>query len=234
MARAALLGAAIALLPAPALAQAYQCTVPQGAVAVPAAPRTGETRRLPITGYTLALSWSPEHCRGRERSPADQRQCSGHAGRFGLIVHGLWPEGQGQWPQYCPTSRTVSPAEARQNLCMTPSPALLANEWAKHGACMVRDPESYFKVTRILWRSLHLPDLDALSHQPGLTVGGIRTAFATANPGFRRDAVGIFTNDHGWLTEMRLCYGKDFRPAPCGVRRSGQPDSRSVKIWRGL
>jgi hypothetical protein len=28
-------------------------------------------------------------------SAADDRQCSGRSGRFGFVVHGLWPEGRG-------------------------------------------------------------------------------------------------------------------------------------------
>ena len=221
------------LLPAPALAQAYQCHVPAGPVSVPQ-PRQGEVRRVPVTGYTLALSWSPEYCKGRERSAADAQQCSGKAGRFGLIVHGLWPEGRGTFPQFCPTPRRLSPVEARQNLCMVPSARLQADEWAKHGACMVRTPESYFKVTRILWNSLRLPDLDALSRRRGLTAGDLRALFAQANPGIRADAVGVFANDRGWFTELRLCYRKDFRPGACDARRRGLSDSRPLKIWRGL
>lgn len=223
----------LAALPAPALAQAYQCTVPQGALSIPQ-PRGGDVRRVPITGYTLALSWSPEFCRTRQRSAADAMQCSGRNGRFGLVVHGLWPEGRGTWPQFCPTPQRVSPAEARRNLCMMPGTRLQADEWAKHGACMVRRPESYFKVTRILWNSLRLPDLDDLSRRKGLTAGDVRQAFAAANPGFMPESVGLATNDRGWLEELRLCYRKDFRPGACDARRKGPPDSRPLKIWRGL
>ncbi|HEU4652097.1 MAG TPA: ribonuclease T, partial [Croceibacterium sp.] len=87
--------AALALLPATAHAQAYQCHMPQGPVGVPAVPRDGPVRQAPVTGYTLALTWSPEFCRTRAAAAVNDRQCSGRFGRFGFVVHGLWPEGRG-------------------------------------------------------------------------------------------------------------------------------------------
>lgn len=170
-------GAVLAALPAMAQAQAYQCRVP-ASVSIPDIRADEKPRRVPTTGYTLALSWSPEFCKGRETSQRDGMQCSGRNGRFGLVVHGLWPEGRSTWPQWCPTARRPSPAEARKNLCMMPSTYLVAHEWAKHGACMTRRPETYYKVTRILWDSLTFPDFDRLSREEGLDAGTLRSAFA--------------------------------------------------------
>ncbi len=217
-----------------AFAQAYQCRVPQGQLSVPRIAPDGPARRTPVTGYTLALSWSPEFCRGREASGAHKRQCSGRDGRFGLIVHGLWPEGTGgNWPQWCSAS-SPSPDTLRPHLCMMPSERMMAHEWAKHGSCMVRRPENYFKVSAILWRSLRLPDLDRLSRRKDLDAGTLRQAFAAANPGWKREQVGLQLNHNGWLEEIRLCYGKDFMPARCDARRYGPKDKTPVKIWRGL
>ena len=231
----AALGAIVALLaPASALAQAYQCRVPQGPISVPAVERDGPVRRVAVAGYTLALSWSPEYCRHRTERAADRRQCSGRQGRFGFVVHGLWPEGRGTWPQWCAAQRAPTSRELAANLCMTPSAALLAHEWAKHGSCMVRTPASYFKVTRILWNSLRWPDFDRISRTEDLTAGPGRRAFADANRYWEPEHVGIVVNERGWLTELRLCYGRDFMPARCDARRFGPPDSAQLKIWRGL
>ena len=216
-------------------AQAYQCQVPETAPAVPKIAQDGETRRLPVKSYTLALSWSPEHCRGREDSADDRMQCSPRNGRFGFIVHGLWPEGSGgNWPQWCRAGPPPAPATIRKGLCMTPSARLMAHEWAKHGSCMARRPETYFRITTILWQSLRWPDYDRISRKPGLTAGDIRKAFADANRGWEPKHVGLVLNKKGWLQEMRLCYGKDFLPAVCDKRRFGPPDKTPVKIWRGL
>jgi ribonuclease T2 len=222
------------LIPAIVHAQAYQCRTPQAVVSVPSATRDGPVRQRPIRGYTLAASWSPEYCRSH-RGPADARQCSGKSGRFGFVAHGLWPESRGGgWPQWCPTQGKLTGAELARNLCMTPSERLLATEWAKHGACMTGRPETYFKVTRILWSSLRWPDFDRLARSDGLTAGAVRRAFADANGYWEPAHVGVVLNERGWLEELRLCYGKDFMPTACDSRRFGAKDSVPVSIWRGL
>ena len=227
------MGLLFAAAPQMARAQAYQCRIP-AAVTVPQVQPDGPPRRVPVTGYTLALSWAPEFCKGRETRRSDAMQCSGRSGRFGLVVHGLWPEGRRIWPQWCTSPRKLSPAEARRNMCMTPSARLQARQWAKHGACMVRTPDRYFKVTRILWDGLRPPDLDRLSKEPGLTAGMLRDKWSYANPGWPRAAVGVKLNERGWLQELRLCYGKDFMPISCDRRRLGAADDAPMKIWRGL
>lgn len=233
--RAALAFCLALLLPAGAAAQAYQCRVPDDRLFVPEVRPDGPRRSMSVAGYTLALSWSPEFCRFRKDSARHSRQCSGRDGRFGFVVHGLWPEGTGgRWPQWCARSHPLEARDLAPNLCQTPDTALLAREWAKHGSCMVRDPERYFRVQRILWRSLRFPDYDRLSRKPGLTAGEIRTAFADANRHWDAEDVGLVVNNRGWLTEMRLCYGKDFMPTACDARRFGPKDSAPVKIWRGL
>ena len=229
-----LLAAALLGLPTQAVAQAYQCRMPQS-VSVPQARADGPTRTVPVTGYTLALSWSPEFCKGRETDARQRTQCSGRNGRFGLIVHGLWPDGRSTWPQWCPTQRAVSQAEARKNMCMTPSAQLIARQWAKHGSCMVSRPEVYFRATRILWNSLRIPDYDRISRQENLTAGDIRRAFSDANGRhWEPEMVGVKLNSRGWLEELRLCYGKDFMPTKCDRGRFGAGDNATARIWRGL
>ena len=230
MKRALLLLVAIA---APAQAQSYQCRVPR-TISVPHVVPDAPPRRTPVAGYTLAVSWSPEYCRGHETSAADRIQCSGANGRFGFVVHGLWPEGRGAFPQWCAARPAPSPAEVRRNLCMMPFPAIQAHEWAKHGTCMNRRPETYFKLTRVLWNGLRMPDIDRLSRDPALTAGAIRQAIASANPGWRTESIGLLVNERGWLKELRLCYGKDFMPERCDKGRFGPADSALVKVWRGL
>jgi ribonuclease T2 len=226
--------AAVALcLPAVANAQAYQCRAPQ-VTSVPRVTPDSPARRLPVTGYTLALSWSPEFCKPRADDRSHAAQCSGKNGSFGLVVHGLWPESGQSWPQWCGSSAALTPAEVRGAMCMMPSERLVARQWAKHGSCMVDRPAKYLKVTNILWRGLRIPDYDRISREDALTAGRIRAAFADANPAWPESAIGVKLNGRGWLEEVRLCYSKTFRPVRCTPSRWGAKDAVTAKIWRGL
>ncbi|WP_237449502.1 ribonuclease T2 family protein [Novosphingobium silvae] len=225
--------AATAFMPGLALAQAYQCQLPPRIAPVRPAVPSGPVRRTSIGAYTLAASWSPDYC----KTSGDTRslQCSAKRGRFGFILHGLWPEAaRGPSPQWCALNPVPSPQLLREHLCMTPSPGLLAHEWAKHGSCMVGTPEKYFRVSAILWRSIHWPDADRLSRRKDLTAGMLRDEFLAANPGWKRESVGIEASRKGWLRELRLCYRADFRPGRCPPARFGPADTAPLKIWRGL
>ena len=230
----AALATALALIaPAAAQAQAYQCRAPLVA-SVPRIAPDGPRRVLPVTGYTLALSWSPEFCKPRKDDRAHTVQCSGQNGSFGLVVHGLWPESGQSWPQWCAAGAGLTPSDIRRAMCISPSQRLIARQWAKHGSCMVKRPVQYLKVTRILWDSLRIPDYDRISREEGLTAGRIRAAFADANPGIPESAIGVKLNARGWLEEIRLCYAKTFRPARCTAARWGAKNGAVAKIWRGL
>ena len=218
-------------LPAAAQAQAYQCSLPRD-VRVPDV-SSERPRNMPVTGYTLALSWAPEFCRFREDQRRHARQCSGRDGRFGFTVHGLWPDGGQSWPQWC-SGPPMRAEELRKNLCISPDAQLVTRQWEKHGTCMTRSPATYLKVTRILYNGLQWPDFVRISREDGLTAGTIRTRFADANPGWFPKAVGVHLDSKGWLEELRLCYDKRFMPVKCDRKRFGARDGEAAKIWRGL
>ena len=154
---------------------------------------------------------------------------------FGLVIHGLWPQGpRGRWPQWCAAAAKPTPAEIRAQMCLMPSARLAARQWAKHGTCMAKTPATYFRVTRILFGGLRIPDYDRISREDGLTAGRIRAAFVEANRGWSPVAVGVKLDERGWFREIRLCYASDFRPTRCDARRFGAKDAAPARIWRGL
>ena len=226
--------AAALLCPAVAGAQAYQCRIPGNLPAARPISPDAPAQRTAITGYTLALSWSPEFCRGKERDPAQRLQCSGAVGRFGFIVHGLWPEGARTAPQWCRKVSSPNPAIVRRQVCRTPSTYLIAHEWAKHGSCMARDAAGYFRVSNILADAMRYPEMAILSRDRALTAGKLREALAAANPGRPANTFGLLVNQRGWLQEVRLCLDRRFRPARCPQRQAGPRDAAGLKIWRGL
>ncbi len=228
---------ALILLVSPTLvqAQSYQCRAPS--LTDPAAPArkpAAELRRVrPVSGYTLAMSWSPEFCRLNQKAARHKYQCGGDAGRFAFILHGLWPDAQGSsYPQWCRATKALSPAVLKRNFCMMPSTRLMATEWAKHGTCMTRRPETYFRIAKTMFAAVRYPNMDKLSRRP-LTAGGLRTAIAAVNDGLGADMIRLKINRRGWLQEVRLCLGKSFRPRRCPASMQQVRDDRAVKIWRG-
>ena len=228
--------AAIALLPGTALAQARLCAVPPSAPLSirPDLPDEKQpVRVLPIGSYTLAISWSPQYCRGKEGDARASFQCGGR-NRFGFVLHGLWPDGEGKdWPQYCAPTPLLGQATLRANLCSTPSAQLLQHEWAKHGTCMAGEtPDSYFRRSTGYFRKLRYPDMNALSRRP-LTAGRFAQAFARANPGMRADMMRVTADKQGWLDEVWLCMDTRFRYMACPAHQGGLAPGARLRIWRG-
>lgn len=215
-------------------AQAPACLAPAilpdiGATGLKLGPRND----LPIGGYRLALSWSPEYCRNRGGED-DRLQCGPAAiGRFGFVLHGLWPQGKGsRWPQYCRAVSPVPEPVVRETLCISPSVRLIQHEWAKHGSCMARSPDGYFRAARILFQAYRAPDMMALSRGP-LTVAGLQQGFARRNPGLKPQAVSVKVNRRGWLEEVGICLDVQLRNRPCPPWEKGADAGQSIKIWRG-
>lgn len=234
---AALLMLGLALAPAPLLAQAYQCRMPERLSPLPQDKRGRDAVRrvVPIAGYTLALSWSPEYCRGREDDKAQALQCSRRFGEFGFVLHGLWPEGRtATYPQYCASPPSAVPLSVvRQNLCAMPSQRLIQHQWDKHGSCMARDPARYFQTATRLYQSVKLPDMERLSRR-ALTQGMLKREIARLNPGMPATAIVLKANGRGWLQEVRLCLGLDYRPRACPAHVRQPRGDAPLKIWRGL
>ena len=228
-------GLLLSAFPPIANAQSYQCRAPSILQPTPAESKpASEPRRVkPVTSYLLALSWSPEFCRLRRASLRNRTQCSGDDGSFGFILHGLWPDARGPaYPQWCRVTRPLPPAVVKRNFCMMPSTQLMAHEWAKHGTCMAKRPETYFRVSRIMFDAVRFPDMDRLSRRE-ITASQFREAFAAVNDGVQPNMLRLKINERGWLQEVRLCLGKNFRPRRCPTHMKAVRPDQQIKIWRG-
>ncbi len=221
----------LALLPVTAHAQALSCAIP----AQIERPRYDgpdaktPARILPTASYTLALTWSPQFCKGAESNPF---QC-GSENRFGFTLHGLWPDGVGKdWPQYCKPVEIISEATIRANLCATPSVQLLQHEYAKHASCMNTSADRYFQRSAGLYGRLRFPDMNTLSRRPGLTAGQLASAIARANPGMTPGMMRVTTTRGGWLDEIWLCLDLRYRYKQCKPNSGGVTPNTRVKIWR--
>jgi ribonuclease T2 len=171
--------------------------------------------------YVLALSWSPTYCRNAGRT-ADPMQCNATK-PFRFIVHGLWPQYERGWPDFC-RSRYDRPSHATISsiLDIMPSRGLAAHQWRKHGTCSGLSPERYFDLTREAFEAVRIPAAFQTIDRRGKTdPGAVEKAFRLANPGLRDAAMAVVCGK-GRLKEVRICLDKDLSFRSCrAVDRSG-------------
>src|SRR5215472_6619944 len=102
--------------------------------------------------YVLVLSWSPSFSAdSSERNPAGAArdpQCGRRP--FSFVVHGLWPQYERGFPQYCqvPAPR-LSRNIVSAMLDLMPAPALIFHEWDRHGVCSGLPAGAYFETNRM-------------------------------------------------------------------------------------
>ncbi len=172
--------------------------------------------------YVLSLSWSPTWCAENDASGRTD-QCAAKAGH-GFIVHGLWPQNETGFPEYCRTreSDRVPERLGRSLFDIIPSMGLIGHEWRKHGSCSGLSQTDYFAVVRAARQRLNIPPaLTSVDGSRQAAPDDIETAFIAANPGLRKNAIAV-TCEARFLEEVRICYNKDlsFRPCPAVDARS--------------
>ncbi|MBL0001104.1 MAG: hypothetical protein IPO97_08910 [Sphingomonadales bacterium] len=151
-------------------------------------------------------------------------------GKFGFVLHGLWPDGEGlKDPKWCKRVPAVSVPVMKQFFCATPSSGLMQYEWAKHGSCIESDAERYFAAAnRHMRRSAfptwrRFPDRNGRWHLHG--------CLCCRQSRLSADMVRVEVTPLGWLKELRLCLDKDYRPARCPRDISGEGADTRLRIW---
>jgi ribonuclease T2 len=187
--------------------------------------------------YVLSLSWSPSFCEeASERGSGgrSQVQCGGRP--FSFVVHGLWPQYEHGFPNYC---QRPSPRLDRNimssMLDLMPAPGLIFSEWDKHGTCSGLSARAYFETIRKARSAVKIPEeYLELSAPKTVAPADIEDAFIKVNPGLSPSAIAV-TCDKTRLGEVRICRSKDLQFRTCEEidRRACRRDQVIMPPMRG-
>src|ERR1700744_2399852 len=185
------------------------------ALAASFGPTSAQDRRQNTPGefdfYVLSLSWSPSYCEGaEERGGGGRSQQSQGGGRpFSFVVHGLWPQYEKGYPEYCQRRIPLARNIMTSMLGLMPAPGLIYNEWDKHGTCSGLGERGYFETIRKARAALKIPD-DYLQLADTKTVSpsDVEDAFIKVNPGLKAAGIAVTCNRKR-LSEVRICLNKD-------------------------
>jgi ribonuclease T2 len=192
-------------------------------------PATGtrqKTQAVPIGSgfdfYVLSLSWSPSWC--LDNDPSGRSMQCDPDNNHGFIVHGLWPQNEQGYPEFCRSreSDRVPEALGRTLFDIMPSMGLIGHEWRKHGSCSGLGQKDYFAVLRAAREKVAIPPaLQSVGSNRKTNAADIETALTSANPGLQRDALTV-TCASGRVDEVRICFNKDLSFRTCGeIDRAG-------------
>ena len=181
----------------------------------------GEQRAGVFDYYVLALSWSPTYCAQVRETRWDPQCQAGGERPYAFVLHGLWPQYQRGWPEYCrsPDRGYVPRGVANRMLDIMPSDKLIFNEYRKHGTCSGLGVDGYFDLARQLYDRIKIPPRfvrladERLLLSPRELVG----AFIAANPGLRPEMLAVACGGPGHrLREVRICFDRSGSFRPCG------------------
>jgi ribonuclease T2 len=167
--------------------------------------------------YVLSLSWSPSFCeevaeRGNS-GRSQQAQCGGRP--FSFVVHGLWPQYERGFPEYCDRDSWLDRNIMTSMLDLMPAPGLIFNEWKKHGTCSGLGPRGYFETIRKARAAVKIPpEFIDLADPKTISPSEIEGAFIKVNPGLPASAIAVTCN-RSRLSEVRICMGKDLQFRAC-------------------
>jgi ribonuclease T2 len=169
--------------------------------------------------YVLSLSWSPSFCDAvSERSPqsvARQPECGKQP--FAFIVHGLWPQYDHGFPEFCqnPAPR-LDRNVVSSMIDLMPSPRLIFRVWDRHGVCSGLPARAYFEAVRRARAMVKIPaDYLDLAQPKTVAPADVTNAFVAANPGLPQDAIAVGC-DAKRLNEVRICLTKELQFRSCG------------------
>jgi ribonuclease T2 len=184
--------------------------------------------------YVLSLSWSPSFCDAAGERAQQQAECGERP--YSFVVHGLWPQYEKGFPEYC---QVPAPRLDRNiissMLDLMPAPRLIFREWDRHGTCSGLAARAYFETVRKARAIVKIPP-EFLEVKSELTVtpDAVEEAFTKANPGLSRGAIAVGC-DNKRLREIRICMTRElgFRDCTEVEQRSCRRDKLVMPPLRG-
>ena len=185
----------------------------------------------------LSLSWSPSFCeeaaeRGSGRR--SQAQCGGRP--FSFVVHGLWPQYEHGFPEYC---ERPSPRLDRNimtsMLDLMPAPGLDLQRMGQARHLLGTWRAAYFETIRKARAAVKIPpEFSNLSDPKTVAPAEIEDAFIKVNPGLSNAAIAVTCN-RTRLSEVRICMSKDLQFRACEEldRRACRRDQVTMPPVRG-
>ena len=179
-------------------------------------PAAAQDRAGEFDYYVLSLSWSPNWC-ALEGDARNSPQCD-HDADFGWILHGLWPQYEFGYPEYCRTSeRPPSRSETAEMADVMGTAGLAWHQWRKHGVCSGLSSEDYYALSREAYGQITRPQvLRQLDRTVTLPATLIEAAFLRENPTLTADQITI-TCKEGYIQEARICLTRDLGFRECGM-----------------
>ena len=170
--------------------------------------------------YVLSLSWSANWCALSGDARGEDQCLPGR--RLGFTLHGLWPQFEAGWPEWCRTpARDPSRAQTAAMADVMGGPGLAWHEWKKHGRCTGLSAADYFALARRAYALIRVPPVFAkVDRALALPARVVEDAFLETNPRLSRDMVTV-TCKAGMIEEVRICLTRDLDPRACA------PDTRA-------
>lgn len=192
-------------------------------------PARAQGANAPFDYYVLALSWSPTYCADEARNPDEEAQCAPRR-RYGFVAHGLWPQHEKGWPEFCGDPGWVSGETLASVDGIVPSRRLAVHQWRKHGTCSALGPEGYFGALREAYGAVAInPIFSRIDREMSVAPKVVEEAFLEANPKLEADGVTVVCRG-GLLREVRICLDRDLEPRACAPDARRDCSARSIRL----
>ncbi|MEL7469203.1 MAG: ribonuclease T2 [Pseudomonadota bacterium] len=182
-----------------------------------------------FTHYVLALSWNASWCK-IEGDARGADQCDPRHD-LGFTLHGLWPQGERDWPEYCRSNaRDPSRSMSGKMADIMGSGGLAWHQWKKHGRCSELSARDYFDLSREAYGMIDRPAvLRKLDKQVKISPSVVEKAFLEANPKLRANQISVTCRD-GLVHEVRVCLSKALVPRACTAKVERGCRAKSVLL----